>query len=109
MCPDYRVSTVSQQVSVCIRYLRDNMTGMLNVNEEFVGFCSVPSIDAETITNAIIEVTYSCGLKMENMVCKGFDVVMCLACQRGYSGSTRMQSILLIVAITLLVLHCCKL
>ena len=82
--------STTEQVSVCIRYLSENRTGMLNVNEEFVGFCSVPSMDAETITNAIIEVTDSCGLKMENMVGKGFDGASNM-CGHVSGVSTRLQ------------------
>ena len=65
------VST-TEQVSICIRYIRDKGEE-LEVCEEFLGFCSVPSTDAETITSAIVTFINNCGLNTTRLVGKGFD------------------------------------
>lgn len=66
------VST-TEQVSICVRYIRENRAGVLEVCEEFLGFCSVPTADAETITSAIDAFASGCGLNMAHLVGKGFD------------------------------------
>ena len=65
------VST-TEQVSICIRYIRDKGEE-LEVCEEFLGFCSVPSTDAETITSAIVTFINNCGLNTTRLVGKGLD------------------------------------
>ena len=58
---------------MCVRYIRKKGTAALEVCEEFLGFCSVPSIRAEDITSAIVELSRACGLNMARLVGKGFD------------------------------------
>ena len=58
--------------SICICYIRDKGEE-LEVCEEFLGFCSVPSTDAETITSAIVTFINNCGLNTTRLVGKGFD------------------------------------
>ena len=59
--------------SVCVRYVREKSTGALEVCEEFLGFCSIPTIGTEDITSAIVELSSACGLTMARLVGKGFD------------------------------------
>ena len=66
------VST-TEQLSVCVHYVREKTTGALEVCEEFLGFCSIPTIGAEEITSAIVELSSACGLNMARLVGKGFD------------------------------------
>ena len=68
-CTD--VST-TEQVSVCVRYIRRNQSE-LEVCEEFLGFCAVPRVKAETITSAIVGLANGAGLNMTRLVGKGFD------------------------------------
>ena len=66
------VST-KEQVSVCVCYDRRNSLDGLEVCEEFLGFCSVPVVNAEAITSAIVGLANSAGLNMARLVGKGFD------------------------------------
>jgi len=61
-----------EQVRICARYVRIKGEE-LEVCEEFLGFCSVPSTDAETITSTIVSFMKDCGLNMSRLVGKGFD------------------------------------
>ena len=65
------VST-TEQASICVRYV--SVKGeKLEVCEEFLGFCSIPSTDVATITSAIVTFMVNCGLNMSTMIGKGFD------------------------------------
>ena len=66
------VST-KEQVSVCARYIRRNNQHGLEVCEEFLGYCSVPTANAEGITSAIVGLAEGAGLTMAQLVGKGFD------------------------------------
>ena len=68
----YRSTDVSttMQIIVCVRYINEYSTGILEVCKEFIRFCSVPTIDAETFTAALVAFTNRCGLKMEKLVGK---------------------------------------
>ena len=46
---------------------------VLEVCEEFLGFCSVPCTDAATITSTIVAFMNDCGLSMAKLTGKGFD------------------------------------
>ena len=61
-----------EQVSVCVRYVNVK-DEELEVCEEFLGFCSVSSTDAETITSTVVTSMKNCGLNMAKMIGKGFD------------------------------------
>ena len=61
---------MSLQLSVCMRYVRERGTEML---EKFLGFCSVPRADAEIITSPVDSFAKSCGLNMVRLVGKAFD------------------------------------
>lgn len=84
------VSTI-EQVSLCVRYVMVKYE-KLEVCEDFLGFCSVSSTDAETITSTMVAFMSDCGLNMEKFVGKGFDGA---ANMTGHiSGvSTRLQQI----------------
>ena len=58
---------------MCVRYVQDKSTGALEVCEQFLRFCSVPTIGAEDITSAIVELSSACSLNMARLVGKGFD------------------------------------
>ena len=58
---------------MCVRYVRKNSLEGLEVCEEFLGFCSVPVVNAEAITSAIVGLANSAGLNMARLVGKGFD------------------------------------
>ncbi len=66
-------SSTKEQVSVCIRYIRRNSLHKLEVCEEFLGFCSVPMVNAEAITSAIVGLANGAGLNLAKLVGKGFD------------------------------------
>lgn len=66
-------ASTKEQVSVCIRYIRRNSLHKLEVCEEFLGFCSVPVTNAETITLPIVSLANSAGLNLDKLVGKGFD------------------------------------
>ena len=65
-------SSKTEQVSICVCYVfaRDNN---LEIFEEFLGFCSVPTTNAEEITSTMVTFLKDCGLNMAKMVGKGFD------------------------------------
>lgn len=65
------VSTV-EQVSVCVRYIKV-LSDELEVCEEFLGFTSVASTTAETITSALVDFMTECGLDRAKFIGKGFD------------------------------------
>ena len=58
---------------MCVCYVCEKSTGALEVCEEFLGFCSIPTISAADITSAIVELSSVCGLNMARLVGKGFD------------------------------------
>ncbi len=58
---------------MCVRYVQKTSIGAVEVCEEFLGFCSIPSIGAEDITPAIVELSSACGLNMARLVGKGVD------------------------------------
>ena len=68
-------TSTKEQVSICVRYVRERMGGQvsLEVCEEFLGFVTVQRTDAETITAAVDGFGNSCGLDMDSLVGKGFD------------------------------------
>ena len=47
--------------------------GKHEVCEEFLGFCSVPNVNAETITSAFVSLATNAGLNTVKLVGKGFD------------------------------------
>ena len=49
-----------EQVTVCICYVHEDSVDELEVCEEFLGFCSVPTTDAENITPAIVGFAKNC-------------------------------------------------
>ena len=66
------VST-TEQLSMCVCYVRETRTGAIEVCEEFLGFSSIPAIGAEDITSAIVALSSACWLNMARLVEKGFD------------------------------------
>ena len=58
---------------MCVRYVRKNSLEGLEVCEEFLVFCSVPVVNAEVITSAIVGLANSAGLNMARLLGKGFD------------------------------------
>ena len=90
------VST-KEQVSVCVRYVRRNSLKGVEVCEEFLGFCSVPVVNAEAITSAIVGLANGAGLNMARLVGKGFDGAATMSghvsgCQLGFNSSIQMPS-----------------
>ena len=65
--------SATEQLSMCVRYVRETSTGAIQVCEEFQGFSSIPTVCAEDITSAIVELSGACGLNMARLVGKGFD------------------------------------
>lgn len=63
------VST-TEQLSVCVRYVREKSTGALEVCEESLVFCSISTTSAADITSAIVELSSACGSRL---VGTGFD------------------------------------
>ena len=61
-----------EQASICVRYISIKNENV-EVCEEFLGFCSLPSTDAATITSKINEFMITCSLNMTNLIGKGFD------------------------------------
>ena len=89
-------TSTTEQVSICVRYVQERGTGMLEVCEEFLGFCSVPRADAAMITSAVDGFANSCGLNMVRLVGrlvgKGFDEASTMS--RHVSGvSARLQQL----------------
>ena len=66
-------ASTTEQLSVCVRYVRETSTGAIEVCEEFLGFSSLPTIGAEDITSSIVDLLGACGLNMARLVGKGFD------------------------------------
>lgn len=61
-----------EQASICVRCIR--IKNEKEVCEEFLGFCSLPSTNAATITSKINEFMVTCTLNMTNLVGKGFNI-----------------------------------
>ena len=57
---------------MCVRYVWQKSTGALEVCEEFLKFCSIPTTGAKEIVSAIVELSCACGLDMARLVEKGF-------------------------------------
>ena len=57
---------------MCVRYVHSK-GAEIEVCEEFLGFCSVPSTGAEMITSTVVAYMKDCGLNMTKLVGKGFD------------------------------------
>ena len=66
------VST-TEQLSICVRYVRETNTEGIEICEEFVGFCSLPATGAKDITAAIVQFSNVHQLNMSKLVGKGFD------------------------------------
>ena len=64
-------TSMKEQVSVCVRYVRERVGGRANLEfcEDFSGFVTVHRTDAETITAAVD----GFALHMDSLVGKGFD------------------------------------
>ena len=65
------VSTV-EQLSICVRFL-SVCNNEIEVREEFLGFCALPTTTAESITSAMIQFMKNAGLDTNKLVGKGFD------------------------------------
>ena len=46
---------------------------MLSIHEEFLGFSALKAMDAETISQEILNVTEKYGLEMQKLVGQGYD------------------------------------
>ena len=64
-------ASTTEQMSTCVRYVHVSDDNELEIREQFIGFCSVPSTDSETLTSAIVNFLTSKGLDMKKLVGKG--------------------------------------
>ena len=60
--------SVTEQMSVCVRYIVDN-----EIRKDFIGFVELPKTNAETITNKLIESLQQWNLDLTKWRGKGFD------------------------------------
>ena len=61
-----------EQFSIGIRYV-DYCEMNLSIHEEFLGFSALKAMDAETISQEILNVTEKYGLEMQKLVGQGYD------------------------------------
>lgn len=62
-------SATHEQMSLCLRFFDDAS----EVREEFIGFVQLESVNAESITSAIMKKLSECGLEVKNLRGQGYD------------------------------------
>ena len=67
-----------EQFSIEIRYV-DYCEMNLSIHEEFLGFSALKAMDAETISQEILNVTEKYGLEMQKLVGQGYDACSTMA------------------------------
>lgn len=58
-----------EQMAICIRYVNEDN----DVNEDFIGYVPLNSVDAESLTNAILQKLEDCNLDTRYLRGQGYD------------------------------------
>lgn len=62
----------TEHMSICIRYTF-NENGLTTMREDFLGFIALNKLDAESISNSIIESLLNWGLDLNKLIGQGYD------------------------------------
>lgn len=82
-----------EQLSFCVHFV-SVCNNAVEVCEEFLGFCALPTTDAESITTSIVQFIRDSGLDTTKLVGKGFDGAANMSCH--ISGvSVRLKQVFL--------------